>query len=64
MAYFAPAHQLYTRFGFQLCGPFDRYKDDPNSVFMTREISETALPEARGHNTTSEPNAPTAHFLS
>lgn len=35
---FAPAHSLYTRFGFQRCGPFADYVEDPYSVFMTREL--------------------------
>lgn len=35
---FAPARSLYTRFGFEYCGPFADYKEDPNSVFMTREL--------------------------
>jgi len=38
MAAFAPARSLYARFGFQPCGPFADYIDDPNSVFMTREL--------------------------
>jgi putative acetyltransferase len=38
MAAFAPARTLYTRFGFQPCGPFADYSEDPNSVFMTREL--------------------------
>lgn len=38
MAYFEPARQLYARFGFRYCGPFEGYTDDPNSVFMTREL--------------------------
>ena len=38
MAAFAPAHSLYTRFGFQPCGPFADYVEDPNSVFMTKEL--------------------------
>jgi len=38
MAAFAPAHALYTGFGFRLCGPFADYVEDPYSVFMTREI--------------------------
>jgi putative acetyltransferase len=38
MAAFAPARGLYTRFGFQPCGPFADYVEDPNSVFMTREL--------------------------
>ena len=35
---FAPARALYARFGFQPCGPFDAYTDDPNSFFMTRKL--------------------------
>jgi putative acetyltransferase len=35
---FAPARSLYTRFGFQRCGPFADYVEDPYSVFMTREL--------------------------
>jgi putative acetyltransferase len=35
---FAPARHLYARFGFQVCGPFGDYIEDPNSVFMTREL--------------------------
>lgn len=35
---FAPARGLYARFGFMLCGPFGDYIEDPNSVFMTREL--------------------------
>jgi putative acetyltransferase len=38
MAAFAPARGLYARFGFQPCGPFADYSEDPNSVFMTREL--------------------------
>jgi putative acetyltransferase len=34
--FFEPARRLYASFGFEPCGPFDRYTDDPNSVFMTR----------------------------
>jgi putative acetyltransferase len=35
---FAPARALYARFGFEPCGPFDAYTDDPNSFFMTRKL--------------------------
>jgi putative acetyltransferase len=33
---FEPARQLYARFGFTQCGPFEGYTEDPNSVFMCR----------------------------
>jgi putative acetyltransferase len=36
---FAPARGLYANSGFAECGPFEGYGPDPNSVFMTREIS-------------------------
>ncbi|MFZ2737249.1 MAG: GNAT family N-acetyltransferase [Burkholderiaceae bacterium] len=36
--YFHPARQLYKSFGFSVCGPFESYVLDPNSVFMTREL--------------------------
>ncbi len=29
---------LYAAFGFQPCGPFADYVDDPNSLFMTRGL--------------------------
>ena len=38
MEYFEPARRLYAKFGFAACGPFDAYIEDPNSVFMTREL--------------------------
>lgn len=34
MAVFKPAHNLYLSVGFEYCGPFADYKEDPNSVFM------------------------------
>ena len=37
---FKPARRLYTNFGFEFCAPFADYIDDPNSVFMTKEIDE------------------------
>ncbi len=38
MEAFAPARALYARFGFEFCGPFADYVEDPYSVFMTREL--------------------------
>lgn len=38
MEAFAPARSLYARFGFEPCGPFADYVEDPYSVFMTREM--------------------------
>lgn len=38
MAEFEPARRLYASFGFAYCGPFADYVEDPNSVFMTREL--------------------------
>jgi len=35
---FEPARRLYERFGFQYCPPFEGYSEDPNSVFMTKEL--------------------------
>ncbi|KUP07474.1 acetyltransferase [Bacillus coahuilensis m2-6] len=35
---FHAARELYKHYGFQMCGPFSDYKEDPNSVFMTREL--------------------------
>lgn len=35
---FAPARTMYARFGFEPCGPFADYTDDPNSYFMTRAL--------------------------
>jgi len=38
MTAFAPARHLYEKFEFQYCEPFADYKEDPNSVFMTKEL--------------------------
>jgi putative acetyltransferase len=38
MPYFTPAHGLYRKFGFVDCPPFQGYVEDPNSVFMTKEL--------------------------
>ena len=40
--YFAPARALYARHGFVECAPFGDYRKDPNSVFMTLEITASA----------------------
>ena len=37
--YFAPARALYARHGFVECEPFEAYKPDPNSVFMTLDLA-------------------------
>ncbi|MBB1252437.1 GNAT family N-acetyltransferase [Streptomyces sp. OF3] len=36
--FFAPARALYRKFGFADCEPFGDYREDPNSVFMTRHL--------------------------
>ncbi|WP_400164572.1 GNAT family N-acetyltransferase [Brevibacillus sp. TJ4] len=38
MEAFEPARKLYESFGFQSCRPFANYREDPNSVFMTKEL--------------------------
>ncbi len=38
MEAFAPARALYERFGFDYCGPFADYIEDPYSVFMTKTL--------------------------
>lgn len=38
MDFFNPARLLYSKFGFEICGPFADYRLDPNSVFMTKKI--------------------------
>lgn len=35
---FEPARSLYARYGFDYCGPFADYRDDPNSVFMSKAL--------------------------
>jgi putative acetyltransferase len=40
--HFAPARRLYARHGFAECPPFADYVEDPNSVFMTRELAASA----------------------
>ncbi|HQX59499.1 MAG TPA: GNAT family N-acetyltransferase [Burkholderiaceae bacterium] len=38
MPFFAPARALYAAHGFETCAPFGDYREDPNSVFMTRVL--------------------------
>lgn len=35
---FLPARRLYESAGFEECGPFGDYRDDPFSVFMVRAL--------------------------
>ena len=44
--YFQPARALYQRHGFTECAPFGHYVPDPNSAFMTLELSPSAQPPA------------------
>jgi len=36
--HFLPALRLYASAGFQRCGPFGSYGEDPHSVYMTRKL--------------------------
>jgi putative acetyltransferase len=38
MDFFLPARALYASCGFEYCPPFADYRDDPNSVFMTKAL--------------------------
>jgi len=35
---FAAARALYARYGFEFCGPFGEYREDPNSVYMSKVL--------------------------
>ncbi|TCV93195.1 putative acetyltransferase [Luteibacter rhizovicinus] len=35
---FVPAHRLYASYGFEPCGPFADYVEDPYSVFMSKTL--------------------------
>ena len=35
---FVAARSLYEKAGYQLCDPFEGYREDPNSLFMTKEL--------------------------
>jgi putative acetyltransferase len=41
MNHFIPARKLYAKYGFVPCEPFSDYKDDPNSIFMSLNLSKT-----------------------
>ncbi|MAF15965.1 MAG: GNAT family N-acetyltransferase [Marinomonas sp.] len=38
--FFLPARRLYEKFGFEYCGPFASYKEDPHSCFMTKCLTK------------------------
>jgi len=38
MQAFAAARALYSKFNFRYCPPFANYREDPNSVFMTKSL--------------------------
>ncbi len=40
---FIPAHTLYKSAGFDYCSPFGPYREDHNSVFMTKLLSKLLL---------------------
>jgi putative acetyltransferase len=42
---FKPAQKLYESFGFEYCGPFGEYNEDPNSVFMTMRLTDVVSAE-------------------
>ena len=35
---FGPARAFYARHGFDFCPPFEGYEEDPNSVFMKKDL--------------------------
>lgn len=36
--HFIPARNLYAKYGFEPCGPFADYGDDPHSAYMTKVL--------------------------
>lgn len=38
--FFEPARGLYAKYGFERCGPFGDYKEDPHNVFMTKVLRD------------------------
>ena len=37
------AQEMYARHGFVVCGPFGDWKEDPQSVFMCKELRRTTV---------------------
>tara|TARA_B100001057_G_scaffold144077_1_gene143820 strand:- start:92 stop:559 length:468 start_codon:yes stop_codon:yes gene_type:complete len=37
--FFEPARKLFKRCNFKLCGPFAHYKEDKNSIYLTKLIN-------------------------
>jgi putative acetyltransferase len=46
MAFFEPARTLYAQAGFEVCAAFGDYREDPNSVFMSRALATRDAPAA------------------
>lgn len=46
MAFFEPARKLYEKYGFKPCAPFADYKEDPNSVFLSLDLSKNRVKRA------------------
>lgn len=40
---FLPAKKLYESLGFEYCGPFSDYAEDPNSVFMSLNLEKLSV---------------------
>lgn len=38
MVFFQPAYRLYLQIGFEPCGPFSSYKENLNSIFLTKKL--------------------------
>lgn len=38
MPFFEAARRIYIKFGFVVCPPFADYREDPNSVFMSKHL--------------------------
>jgi len=44
---FGVAIQLYEQHGFEMCGPFGDYVEDPNSLFMTVRLTQSIPSQAK-----------------